>query len=84
MTVVLEITAANKLLFAGVQTFVSFPVVLASKGLAANAAYKGTFIGMGAKMRPQVVGTCESLRTQSTLKSSWVLLGTLGASTLAR
>lgn len=83
MTVVLEVTATNELLLAGVETLVSFPVVLASKSLAAHATDEGTLVGMGAKMRPQIVRTCEPLRAQSTLESRWVLLGTLGASTLA-
>lgn len=50
MTIVLEITATNELLLARVETLVSFPVVLASKSLAAHATHEGTLIGMGAKM----------------------------------
>lgn len=84
MAVVLEVTAANKLLLARVETFMSFPVVLARKCLAANAAHEGTLIGMSAEMRSQVVGTCESLRAQSTLESRWVLLCTFRASAFTR
>jgi hypothetical protein len=45
-----EITLANKLLLARVQTFVPFAVVLSGKGLSTDSAYKGTFVGVGSQM----------------------------------
>lgn len=70
----LEVTLADELLLAGVQAFVTLAVVLTCKSLATDCAHEWSFICVGTEVRPQVVSTSEPLRTEGTLKISWVLL----------
>jgi len=43
-----EVAATDEFLFAGVEAFVSFAIVLACEGFAADGADKGSFVGMSA------------------------------------
>lgn len=45
---IFQIAATDELLFSRVQPLVSLPVVLASECLAADAAYEGALISVGA------------------------------------
>lgn len=49
-------------------------IVLSRKGLAANRANKWSFIGVGAKVRPEVVSTRETFGAKAALECSRVLL----------
>ena len=71
---ILEMASANKLFLAGVQAFVSLPVVLAGKSFSTNAAHKRTLIRVRAQMRAKIVRPSEALRAKSTLKCCGVLL----------
>jgi hypothetical protein len=46
-----KVTLADEFLFAAVQTFMAFTVVLARKGLAAEGAYKGSLVCVRAQVR---------------------------------
>lgn len=84
MTVVLEVTAAHKLLLARMKAFVSFSIVLASECFTANAAHKWTLISVSAQMRTQIIGACETLRTQGALESCRMFLRTLWVRAVGR
>jgi hypothetical protein len=51
VVVVFEVTAADKLLLAGVKAFVSFSIMLTRERFTAHAAHERTLVGMGAQMR---------------------------------
>jgi hypothetical protein len=59
------------------KTFVTFPIMLTCKRFAAHAADERSLVGVGAKMRTEVVGTGEAFRTQVALEGSGMLLGPL-------
>lgn len=69
-----EIAFADEFLFAGVQAFVAFSVVLAREGLATYRAYERSFVGVRAEMGAEVVGSREALWTECALESGRVLL----------
>ena len=69
-----EFAAADEFLLAAVETFVAFAVVLACESLAADGANKGTFVGVGAEMGAEVVGSCETFGTEVALKCGWMFL----------
>ena len=52
----------------------SLSIMLSRKGFTTDRANKRSFIGMGPQVRPQIVGPCESLRTQVALESGRMLL----------
>lgn len=78
-TVVLEHTTADKFLLSRVKTLVTLAVVLAGERFTAHAAHKRTLVCVGAQVRPEIVGTSETLWTQSALEGCGVLLCALGA-----
>ena len=73
-----EIPTTDKFLFPGMQTFMSFPIVLARKGFAADCADKRSFIGVGPQVGAQVVRPRKALRTKVTLEGGRVLLHPFG------
>lgn len=52
----------------------TFSIVLACKGLATYGADEGSFVGMGAEMRAEVVGTREAFRAEITLEGGRMFL----------
>lgn len=74
LSATLKSTATDKLLLAGVKTFMSLSIVLACKGLATDCTDEWSLIGVGAKMRTEVVSSRESLRTKSALERRRMLL----------
>lgn len=69
-----KFAAADEFLFARVEAFMSFSIVLACKGLATDGADEGSFVGMGAEMRAEVVGTREAFRAEITLEGGRMFL----------
>jgi len=69
-----EFAAADEFLLARVEAFVTFTIVLACEGLAADSADKGSFVGMSAEMRPEVVGAREAFGAKMTLESGGMFL----------
>lgn len=55
-------------------------VMLSCKSLAADSAYEGPLVGVGAKVRAQVVGTGKALGAERALESRRVFLHAFGAS----
>ena len=72
-----EVSTTNKFLFPGMQTFVALPIVLSRKRFAADGANKRSFIGVGAQVGPQVIGSCKAFRAQVALESGRMLLHSL-------
>ena len=69
-----QLTLAYEFLLPRVKPFMTFAVMLASKGFATYGTHKGSFVGMGSEMGAKVVGTSEPLGTKGALKGGWVLL----------
>jgi hypothetical protein len=69
-----ELASTDEFLFAGVEPFVAFSIVLARECFAAYCADEGSFVGVGAEVGAQVVGARESFRAQSALEGSGVFL----------
>lgn len=69
-----EFAAADKFLLARVEAFVTFPIVLACEGLAADSADKGSFISMSAEVRAKVVGAREAFGAKITLEGGRMFL----------
>jgi hypothetical protein len=57
----LEIALADELLLTRVQAFVALAVMLASKGFPAHRAYEGPLVRVRPEMRPEIIGSGESL-----------------------
>jgi len=72
-----EVSTTNKFLFPGMQTFVALPIVLSRKRFAADGANKRSFIGVGAQVGPQVIGSCKAFRAQVALEGGRMLLHSL-------
>jgi hypothetical protein len=70
----LQITTADELLLARMQTLVAFAIVLACEGFTTDRANERSFVCVCAKMRAKVVCSSETLGTQVTLECSRVLL----------
>lgn len=62
------------------KTLMALPVMLSCKCLAAHSANKGPLVGVGAKVRAQVVGAGKALGAEGALESCGVLLHALGSS----
>lgn len=77
LTSSLEVSFADKLLFARMQTLMPLTIMLASKCFPTNCAYKRSLIRVRPKVGPEVICSSEPLGTQSTLKSSRMLLNAL-------
>jgi hypothetical protein len=75
--VILEITAADKLLLARVQTLVSLAIVLTGKCLPAHTTHKGPLVCVSAQMRAQVVRAGKALRAECALECRRMLLRAL-------
>lgn len=60
------------------EALVALPVMLSSKRLAAHSAYEGPLVGVGSKVRAQVVRTGEALGAERALESCRVFLHALG------
>ena len=69
-----EVAFADEFLLAGVEAFVAFAIVLAGKGFATDGADEGPFVGVGAQMRAEVVGTSEAFGTKGALEGGGVFL----------
>lgn len=69
-----EFAAADKFLFARVEAFMTFAIVLACEGLATDSADEGSFVGMSAKMRAEIVGAREAFGAESTLEGGRMFL----------
>lgn len=54
----------------------AFAVVLAGEGFAADSAYEGAFVGMGAEMGAEVVGPGKAFGAEVALEGCWVFLDT--------
>ena len=54
----------------------AFAVVLAGEGFAADGAYEGSFVGVGAEVRAEVVGPGEAFGAEVALEGCWVFLDT--------
>lgn len=72
-----ERSGTDVFLFAGVEAFVAFSVVLARKGFAADGADEGTFVGVGAEMGAEVVGSGEAFGAEIALVVCWMFLDSL-------
>lgn len=84
VVVILEYATADKLLFSGVETFVSLTVVLSGKCFTAYTAHKGAFVGMRSQMRPKIISTCEAFGAEVALKGCRVLLSPFRVRSIAR
>lgn len=62
----------------------TFAVMLAGKGLATHGTHKWPFVGMGSKVRAEVVRTGEALGAEGALKGSWVFLDSVVLATRCR
>lgn len=69
-----EVSTTNEFLFPRMQTFVTLPIVLPRKRFAADGANKRSFIGMGAQVGPQVIGSRKAFRAQVALEGGRMLL----------
>jgi hypothetical protein len=78
VVVVLEVTAADKLLLARVQPLVPLAVMLAGKGLSTHTTHKRPLICVSAQMRAQIVRAGEALRAEGALERRGMLLRALG------
>lgn len=58
-----QISPTDEFLLARMESFMSLAIVLASKCLAADGTDERSLVGVGAKMRPQIVGAGEALWT---------------------
>lgn len=58
-----ELAAADEFLFAGMEAFVAFAVVLPCECFAAYCAHKWSFVGVGAEVGSQVVCAGKPFRT---------------------
>jgi hypothetical protein len=63
VTSVTQVAATDELLLAGMQAFVTFPIVLTSKGFAAHRANERSLISVRTEMRSQIVRPSEALGT---------------------
>jgi hypothetical protein len=72
-----EISFANELLLSGMKSFVAFSVMLTSESFPTDCTYEWAFVGMGAEVRAEVVGTSKAFWTQITLEGCGVLLDPL-------
>ena len=73
-----ELAAADEFLFAAVEAFVAFAVVLAGEGFAADGADKRPFVGVGAQVRAEIVGAREALGAERALECGGVFLHASG------
>lgn len=62
------------------KALVTLPVMLSCKRLATHSAYEGSLVGVGAKVRAQVVRTGEALGAERALESCRVFLHAFGSS----
>jgi hypothetical protein len=69
-----EFAATDEFLFAGVEAFVAFAVVLACEGFAAYGADEGSFVCVRAEVGAEVVGAGEAFRTEVALEGGGVFL----------
>lgn len=58
----------------------AFAVMLAGEGFAADGAYEGAFVGVGAEVRAEVIGSGEAFGAEGALEGRWVFLDTLFSS----
>lgn len=62
------------------KALVTLPIMLSCECLATHSAHEGSLVGVGAKVRAQVVGTGEALRAERALESRRVFLHAFGSS----
>ena len=84
LATLLELSFANELLLSGMKSFVALPIVLARKGFPAYCTDEWSFVGVCAKMRAKIVGTCKTFRAQSALEGRGMLLHSLGVTAVRR
>lgn len=58
-----ELAAADEFLFAGMEAFVAFAVVLSCKCFTAHCAYEWSFVSVGAEVGSQIVCAGKAFRT---------------------
>ncbi len=73
-----QLATTDEFLLAGMQTLVTFAVVLAGEGLAADGTDEGPFVGVGAQVGAEVVGAGEFLGAQGALEGGGVFLDAFG------
>ena len=73
-----ELATADEFLFAAVEAFVAFAVVLAGEGFAAYCTDERSFVGMGPQMRAEVVCTRKAFGTEVALECGGVFLDASG------
>lgn len=73
-----ELAAADELLLARVQALVTFAVVLAGEGFAADGADEGSLVGVRPQVAAEVVGAGELFRAEAALEGGRVFLDAFG------
>lgn len=79
-----ELSFANELLLSGMKSFMALSIVLACKGFPAHCTHEWTLIGVGAKMRAEVVSTSESFWAQIALEGCGMFLNSFGVAAFRR
>lgn len=78
LSALLQLSFANKFFLSGVQSFVTFSIVLTSKCFPTYSTNEGTFVGVSTQVRAKVVCSSETLWTKRALECCGMFLNSFG------